>query len=633
MACSSDESSDFTKMTVTEIKKFLVDRGVTVNGYNKAALAEIASAVQKMKLPSIHNVHDKVCKENEDELFIDDMQISNPFKMNNLVNNFIDSPPFGLYDIFNFLICHSTSYDKQGLAAYKSFDEYRLFEDGYVESLMTKTLTNERVHVYVGKVRPAMKTSTDDGKNCYDLWFILEGKGTNRGCVLKAKCMCKGGRDGGCKHIGAAMYSLEEVLNTRGENSSTSGSCLWSKKPQASTKPCDVSDLVIEKTKLPSSKLKKRSHTYAQNISVDVRSPNERSEPNQKKLSKLTQQMMNLKTQPAILPLFRKLYYKKSRKPRLKSPLKFRKKESCEEEGSPNVGILFRKLFTFIEDHPECTPEEAFKLLRFTEEEIMVVSDATQQQWQSKEWYIQKAGFITASKCKQVFTRQATIEKNQAVGKSTDVTCTVNQIVYPNVPAETGPINHEPQNSREWGLVHEETARKAYYRVERHNHHKLQLLSKGFLISAKKSFLGASLDNIRRCDCSTGCQDVVVEYKCPWKHKDEHPKNAFLSKEVGGVQKNSILSLLPSSPYYFQVQTQLYVSNLTRCDLVIWTNQGIYTNCVEFDSVFMENVCGKLELFWMKNVLPVMMAYVAESLSGMYVTPFFYVFVDSHIYV
>ena len=137
------------------------DRGVTVNDYNKAALAEIASPVQKMKLPSIHNVHHKVCKENEDELFIDGMQISNPLKMNNLVNNFIDSPPFRLYDIFNFLICHSTSYDKQGLAAYKSFDEYRLFEDGYLESLMTETLTNELLHVYVGKVRPAMKTSTD----------------------------------------------------------------------------------------------------------------------------------------------------------------------------------------------------------------------------------------------------------------------------------------------------------------------------------------------------------------------------------------------------------------------------------------------------------------------------------------
>ena len=47
-----------------------------------------------------------------------------------VVNNFIDSPPFGLYVIFNFLIYHSTDYDKQGLVAYKSFDDYRLFGFG-----------------------------------------------------------------------------------------------------------------------------------------------------------------------------------------------------------------------------------------------------------------------------------------------------------------------------------------------------------------------------------------------------------------------------------------------------------------------------------------------------------------------
>ena len=106
------------------------------------------------------------------------MELENPFKMNT-INNFTDSPPFGLYDIFNYLICHSNTYDKQGLAVYKSFEDYSLFEDGYVESLLTNTLINERLHVYVGKVRPAMKVTTDDDKECYDLWFILEGKGAN----------------------------------------------------------------------------------------------------------------------------------------------------------------------------------------------------------------------------------------------------------------------------------------------------------------------------------------------------------------------------------------------------------------------------------------------------------------------
>ena len=66
-----------------------------------------------------------------------------------------------------------------------------LFDDGYVESLSTVTLKECGVHVYVGKVNPTMRTKTDDGKEYYDLWFILEGKGPNRGSVLEAFCKCK----------------------------------------------------------------------------------------------------------------------------------------------------------------------------------------------------------------------------------------------------------------------------------------------------------------------------------------------------------------------------------------------------------------------------------------------------------
>mgnify|MGYP002803882944 FL=1 len=71
MDCNSDESSDFTKMTVTEIQNFWLTAVLTVNGYNKAALAKIpAMLCKKTYLPSIHNVHDKVCHENESALFI-----------------------------------------------------------------------------------------------------------------------------------------------------------------------------------------------------------------------------------------------------------------------------------------------------------------------------------------------------------------------------------------------------------------------------------------------------------------------------------------------------------------------------------------------------------------------------------
>ncbi|XP_068707905.1 uncharacterized protein [Montipora foliosa] len=223
---------DFHTMNVAELKKYLQERGVSVSGY-LISLIEIAAAVEGM-MPPVNPNFEKDKTNDADNLLIHDMLISNPFSMKT-VNNFNSSLPFVLYDIFNSLIYHSTEYDKQRLAAYKSFDDYRLFNDGYVESLQNVQLNEVGVHLYVAKVKPFMKIKTDEGKDHYNLWFILEGRGANRGSVLHARCECKGGRDGGCKHIAAAMYSLEDLLNTRGKDSVTSGPCTWVKRQRAST--------------------------------------------------------------------------------------------------------------------------------------------------------------------------------------------------------------------------------------------------------------------------------------------------------------------------------------------------------------------------------------------------------------
>ena len=58
-----------------------------------------------------------------------------------------------------------------------------------------------------------------------------------------------------------------------------------------------------------------------------------------------------------------------------------------------------------------------------------------------------------------------------------------------------------------------------------HSHHKLELVSKGFLISKSKPFLAASLDNIKKSQLFDGCPNKVVEYKCPWKQRST-PKRA-----------------------------------------------------------------------------------------------------------
>ena len=155
----------------------------------------------------------------------------------------------------------STQYPRNGngWAWGRGCEDYRLYEDGYVRSLETILVREAGIHVCVGKVQPTMRAKTDDGKDFYNLWFILEGRGPNRGSVIETYCKCKGGRDGGCKHIASAMYSFEALSNSRGEESVTSGTCQWKPKTQSNSELCEIKDVVIEKIKPPSNKRKKMS--------------------------------------------------------------------------------------------------------------------------------------------------------------------------------------------------------------------------------------------------------------------------------------------------------------------------------------------------------------------------------------
>jgi hypothetical protein len=158
---------------------------------------------------------------------------------------------------------------------------------------------------------------TDEGKEYYNLWLILEGQGPNRGSVLEAFCKCKGGRDGGCKHIAAAMYSLEFLLNTEGKDSVTSGQCLWKRKKRSSITPCEVKDVNISKCEYGEpSKKRKHEYVWLQNIDHDPREERFRQEKSHDDMVKfatsmkeqVTSKLTDTSNQPAIFPLLHKLY-------------------------------------------------------------------------------------------------------------------------------------------------------------------------------------------------------------------------------------------------------------------------------------------------------------------------------------
>lgn len=143
----------------------------------------------------------------------------------------------------------------------------------------------------------------------------------------------------------------------------------------------------------------------------------------------------------------------------------------------------------------------------------------------------------------------------------------------------------------EWGKSRENTAIEAY---ESMSFNKVQ--SCGLFISTKYPHIGASPDGL--------IGDLtVLEVQCPFSIKDE-----FISadnyKHIEVI--NDEFCLKENSPYYFQIQTQLLVTERSYCDFFIWTNKDekrIYVN--RNDKLIPEIIIPKVTDFYHNYMIPV----------------------------
>lgn len=80
---------------------------------------------------------------------------------------------------------------KKKLKGYKSFEDYKLFYDGHVESLLFNTVSEgSDVCLFKASVKPTQRDKTYLQKDTYDLWFALDKED---GYVISGHCECIGG--------------------------------------------------------------------------------------------------------------------------------------------------------------------------------------------------------------------------------------------------------------------------------------------------------------------------------------------------------------------------------------------------------------------------------------------------------
>ena len=152
----------------------------------------------------------------------------------------------------------------------------------------------------------------------------------------------------------------------------------------------------------------------------------------------------------------------------------------------------------------------------------------------------------------------------------------------------------------QWGIKNEKKAKDIYISISKRKHVNFSFKECGLFVDKKFRFIGASPDGIAECKC---CGIRCVEIKCPYTARYSYPKLAALST---GHNKNQDGSLFidKNHSHYYQMIGQMGVTEIYKCDFVVYTTKGIYVHIIDFDQEYWENLLNILSKFYELNVLP-----------------------------
>ena len=341
-----------------------------------------------------------------------------------------------------------------------------------------------------------------------------------------------------CTHIAAILFHTETVSRMKGSTTCMQQECQWvipsyqKDIPYVPLHKLDFSSAKSKKSKIDSTGTIASSSKKTTTTASVKKVPHH---PSPDELQSFYLKISQCNSKPAILSLIPQHahdFVPKSTLPTFPKPLL----------------SLYQPSFTQLDFADLISASaKAYEQLYLTTEMAEAVEKETRLQSHSKLWYKFRAGRVTASKMKSV-CRTSTDRPSKSLLLS---------ICYPELFRFTTAATR-------WGCTHERSARDCYkgFREKAHSH--FSLLDSGLVLNPEWPFLGASPDGTVHCDC---CGSGVVEIKCPYCHRHD----SALENQSCLVDNGDRLQLDRSHAYYYQVQTQIFVSNVDYCDFCVCT--------------------------------------------------------------
>ena len=132
----------------------------------------------------------------------------------------------------------------------------------------------------------------------------------------------------------------------------------------------------------------------------------------------------------------------------------------------------------------------------------------------------------------------------------------------------------------------------------------------GLLVCLEKPWLDVSPDGVTYCSC---CEYKAVEIKCPYSLHESGLVEAIKSDTFYIKQHDKKYVLPRNHKYYSQVQHEIYILDVKRCDFVVWTPKDFPVIRIEKDQDFINAMIEKCDSFWKEVILPELMTRSIEN--------------------
>lgn len=408
------------------------------------------------------------------------------------------------------------------------------------------------------------------------------------GTICGARCVCKAGLGGFCKHVAAVLFHVMDYQR-RGENvisrtaASTSALQTWH-QPKVQGQACikfdniDFESYNYERDNAPTAKRVKTN--YHEHNSC----PDGEDCVTSEKIEKFATEMSSLGVASHFVDILRSNNYK---------PVQNERDQHTtmnQEVAPPETPCIGKSNVDLSVDIDSLSHTEFYNshVKISTIEEQKHISVSTLGQAKNKNWFIQRKLRLTASHFKEVACRKR-FPCDKLVNRLTG----------------TSHQNFKSQHT-EWGKQAEPLALAQYKTLKEQQGFTVSGKDLGLIVNPNFPFLAASPDWFVELKSGKESQCGLVEIKSLSKHANLKPEEAaefstFYSYENGKLKIDC------NHAYYYQIQGQMAVCGIDWCDLVVWTPKGIDNSAIQRiqrDPDFWSGMFISLKKFYFAYLLP-----------------------------